>query len=257
MNNYILLYGDKKPEDNICIPFIFEKNEQIPLGWIEKDINNIKEIPEELSWLRNREELIRKPLFDLVIFIIKELDLDKDEKELSFITSFCDKLQDYTNGNSSDINSFLKYWDDELSEKKIAISDDVIGIRLLSIHKSKGLEYPVIILPYANWELYDIKGGKTELWLENKNQKEDIPAFYAKCKDLKSTIYKEEYQDEIMQQYVDNLNILYVALTRPKNALSIIGQLSEGKKGINIDNIDDVSKYIFSLLSNKGLLKED
>lgn len=223
----------------------------------EQDINNIKEIPEELSWLRNREELIRKPLFDLVIFIIKELDLDKDEKELSFITSFCDKLQDYTNGNSSDINSFLKYWDDELSEKKIAISDDVIGIRLLSIHKSKGLEYPVIILPYANWELYDIKGGKTELWLENKNQKEDIPAFYAKWKDLKDTIYKEEYQDEIMQQYVDNLNILYVALTRPKNALSIIGQLSEGKKGINIDNIDDVSKYIFSLLFEKGFFKEE
>ena len=216
-------------------------------------INKIKEVPEELSWLKDREKLIRKPLFDLVICIVKGLALEKEEKELSFITSFCDKLQDYTNGNTSDINSFLKYWDDELCEKKIAISDDVEGIRLLSIHKSKGLEYPVVIIPYANWELYDIKGFKTELWLENKTST-TIPAFFAKWGNLKNTIYNDEYTLEAMQQYVDNLNVLYVALTRPKNALSIIGQLKD--ENINIEKINDVSKFLFSLLFSKGMLKE-
>lgn len=216
---------------------------------------DIKKLPDELSWLKNRDSLISKPLFELVVYIIKNLGLDKDENELSFITSFCDKLQEYSNGNTPDINSFLNYWEEELKDKKITISDDYDGIRLITIHKAKGLEFPIVIIPYANWKF----NSDSDLWLERNQLEKTIPALYSKWSKLRNSLYIEEYQEESMQQYVDNINLLYVALTRPKHSLSIIGQLKEKKNEIDIDKLDDVSKLLYSVLKYKGLLetKED
>ena len=53
-----------------------------------QSIGSVNDIPEELSWLNNKESLLNKPLFELVVYIIKHLNIDKDETELSFITSF-------------------------------------------------------------------------------------------------------------------------------------------------------------------------
>ncbi len=212
-----------------------------------QSIGSVNEIPEELSWLNNREGLLNKPLFELVVYIIKHLNLDKDETELSFITSFCDKLQDYTSGNTSDISSFLKYWDEDLVDSKISINEDFDGIRIISVHKAKGLEYPIVILPFANWDLE----RSQELWLNQNKLNDKIPTLLASSLELKNSLYSEEYKEETMQQYVDNLNILYVALTRPKHGISIIGQLP--KK--DYAKISNVSHFLHNHLNNKQCLE--
>lgn len=219
-----------------------------------QSLSEVNQVPEELSWLKNRESLLNKPLFELVVFIIKHLDLDKDETELSFITSFCDKLQDYTSGNSSDINSFLKYWDEDLLETKISINEDYDGIRISSIHKSKGLEYPIVILPYANWSFT----SSEEIWLDENRLNDHIspeirnkiPTLFAASNKLENSLYPEVFQEEKMQQYVDNLNILYVALTRPKHGISIIGQLPKTS-----NTTTNVSHFLRDHLKNKGYLE--
>lgn len=224
-----------------------------------EDINQVKisEIEiDEISWLKNRDNLINKPLFDLVAFIIKNLKLDQDPNELGFITSFLDNVQEFGNNDGiGDINSFLTYWEEELMNKRIAISEQVEGIRVLTIHKAKGLEYPVVILPYANWELYETKGTRTTLWLENKLS--DTPNIcFSNLSSLKNSLYDVEYSNEVLQQYVDNLNLLYVALTRPKYAISIIGHIKSAKEEPNIFPIDNVTKFIYSALQSNKLLKE-
>jgi ATP-dependent exoDNAse (exonuclease V) beta subunit len=211
---------------------------------------------DELLWLKNRDNLLNKPLFDLIAFIIKQLKLDQDPNELGFITSFLDKVQEFGNEDGvGDITSFLIYWEEELMDKRIAISDQVEGIRVLTIHKAKGLEYPVVIVPYANWEFYDTRGTKTHLWLENKLS--DVPKVcYSNLSSLYNSLYDEDYSNEVLQQYVDNLNLLYVALTRPKYAISVIGHLKMSKEEPNITPIENVSQFIYSALHSHNLLKE-
>lgn len=212
-----------------------------------QSIDSAGAIPQELSWLSDRTSLLNKPLFDLVVFIIKNLGLDSDKTELNFISSFCDKLQDYTSGNNSDINSFLKYWDEDLNETKISINEDYDGIRITSIHKSKGLEYPIVILPYANWKLT----RNEEIWLEKNKLSKTIPTLYTSTSKLENSLYSQEYKEELMQAYVDNLNLLYVALTRPKHSISIIGQIP-----INIpEEISNISHFLYMHLENKNYLK--
>lgn len=215
-----------------------------------QDVNQSLKIPQELEWI-SKKEILRKPLFDLTVHIIKQLQLDKDEKELSFITSFLDQLQEYTKNNSSNLTAFLNYWEEDLQTKKIIINDDYEGIRLLSIHKSKGLEFPVVIIPYANWKF----SSETELWLNENKLDSTIPTLLSKNNSLNNSFYHQEYLDEQLQQYVDNLNLLYVALTRPKHSLSIIGQLNQNKDGIDLKHIDNISKFLYIAL-NKQLKEE-
>ncbi|MCK9322274.1 MAG: UvrD-helicase domain-containing protein, partial [Bacteroidales bacterium] len=215
-----------------------------------QDINQSLKIPQDLEWI-TKKEILRKPLFDLTVHIIKQLQIDKDANELSFITSFLDQVQEYTKNNSSNLSAFLNYWEEELQTKKIIINDDYQGIRLLSIHKSKGLEFPIVIIPYANWKF----SSETELWLNENKLDSTIPTLLSKNNSLNNSFYHQEYLDEHLQQYVDNLNLLYVALTRPKHSLSIIGQLNQNKDGIDLKHIDNISKYLYIAL-NKQLKEE-
>ncbi|NCC17862.1 MAG: hypothetical protein EOM29_02890 [Bacteroidia bacterium] len=215
-----------------------------------QDVNQSLKIPQELEWI-SKKEILRKPLFDLTVHIIKQLQIDKDANELSFITSFLDQVQEYTKNNSSNLTAFLNYWEEDLQTKKIIINDDYEGIRLLSIHKSKGLEFPVVIIPYANWKF----SSETELWLNENKLDSTIPTLLSKNYSLNNSFYHQEYLDEQLQQYVDNLNLLYVALTRPKHSLSIIGQLNQNKDGIDLKHIDNISKFLYIAL-NKQLKEE-
>ena len=160
-------------------------------------------------------------------------------------------MQEYTKNNSSNLSTFLTYWEEDLQTKKIIINDDYEGIRLLSIHKSKGLEFPVVIIPYANWKF----SSEAELWLKENKLDSTIPTLLSKNNSLKNSFYHQEYLDEQLQQYVDNLNLLYVALTRPKHSLSIIGQLNQNKDGIDLKHIDNISKFLYIAL-NKQLKEE-
>ena len=132
-------------------------------------------------------------------------------------------------------------------DSKISINEDFDGIRIISVHKAKGLEYPIVILPFANWDLE----RSQELWLNQNKLNDKIPTLLASSLELKNSLYSEEYKEETMQQYVDNLNILYVALTRPKHGISIIGQLP--KK--DYAKISNVSHFLHNHLNNKQCLE--
>ena len=73
-------------------------------------------------------------------------------KQTAYICTFYDCLSKYLTDNSSDITGFLKEWDNRIHEKSIH-SDGDGGIRFLTIHKSKGLEYDHVIMPYCDWQL--------------------------------------------------------------------------------------------------------
>lgn len=174
-------------------------------------------LPEEFG-----PHLLQMPLYDLTERLYAIFNLHNMEDQSGYLCAFFDQVINYANEKYSNIYGFLKEWDTTLCSKTIQCPD-VEGIRLISIHKSKGLEFDHVIIPFCDWklEMSDI------LWCEPTEEKFNrlpiAPIDYSQ-KGMKGTIYEKDYAAEHQQIVVDNLNLLYVAFTRAIKSLYVTGK---------------------------------
>ena len=164
------------------------------------------------------------PLYELAERLYAIFELERLNEQSAYVFAFYDQLASYVNENTADIDSFLAAWDESLCGKTIQ-SEETNGVRILSIHKSKGLEYNYVICPFCDWQLEKQSGNF--LWCQPKEEPfSDLPIApvdYSKNQML-GTIYEEDYLHEHLQNTVDNLNLLYVAFTRAKEGLYVFGK---------------------------------
>ena len=172
------------------------------------------------------EALLRLPLYELVEQLFIHFELNRFDDQSAYVCAFYDQLADYTADNGTDIDSFLHEWDENLCAKTIQ-SDELSGIRLISIHKSKGLEFDNVICPFCDWQLEKQSGNV--LWCRPTEAPFSdlplVPVDYSQ-KGMTGTIYEADYRHEHLQNVVDNLNLLYVAFTRAAQRLYVIGRRS-------------------------------
>ncbi len=163
--------------------------------------------------------------------------LNFDEIKNSYLQSFLEFVFNYTKGKESSLTNFLKLW--ERDKRKIAISlpKEYNAVKILTVHKSKGLQFPIVILPFADWS-----GKKTNMWIPTQDKK--IPNIFINSwsnlkeenKEISPIIEKEE--DNIK---LDDLNILYVATTRAVEKLFIITKQNNSKnKSKEKEGIDTI-----------------
>ena len=162
------------------------------------------------------------PLFEQVERYIQILDLSNKPDSISYIQAFQDLVFDYTQKKSSNINDFLQWWNLEGVTKSVQAGAMSDAVNVMTIHKSKGLDFPVVLVPFCEWPL---SSPNVEIkWLKNKiegltNTLPLLPIGLTKA--LNGTIFEEEYNKEKLNKKLDNINLLYVALTRPRNVLNI------------------------------------
>lgn len=173
----------------------------------------------------NRQENLEIPLLDLTERLFTEFRLGEVEDmkaQSAYVCAFYDKLNAFLADNSSDIEAFLQEWDANLHGKSIHC-DGTDGIRLLTIHKSKGLEYDHVIMPYCDWQLEK----SNTIWCtpqeEPYNELPLVPVDFS-AGQMKQSIYEPDYHHEHLQNMVDNLNLLYVAFTRAGHNLYVFGK---------------------------------
>lgn len=193
-------------------------------------------------------QLLQKPLFDIIEFIYDAFNIEEIHEQGAYICAFYDYVSDFIKNNSGNIDKFIKEWNENLHSKTIK-SDEINGIRLISIHKSKGLEFDNVIIPFCDWTL---ENRNTILWCNPKkkpfNQLPIVPVDYNKK--LLDTIYVDDYKNEFLQNTVDNLNLLYVAFTRACRNLFILGKKANSSKTtrnrseILNNNIEELSKIL-------------
>ena len=184
--------------------------------------NNLDEyLPE--AYIGHFDELLTLPLYELAEKIYSIFQLHLLEGQGAYLCAFYDHLANYVNENTTDIQSFLTEWDENLSKKTIQ-SDETNGIRLISIHKSKGLEFDHVIIPYCDWTLE--KYSDNIIWCKpNEAPFNDLPiAPIDYSPKMMGSIYEKEYLHEHLQNTVDNLNLLYVAFTRAAKSLYVVGK---------------------------------
>lgn len=184
---------------------------------------NCAEAEEEL--MNKREELLKMPLYELAEHLYKLLKLgetDEMKQQSAYICAFFDNLSSYLADNYSDIEGFLAEWDNSFKGKSIH-SDAIDGISLITIHKSKGLEFDHVIMPFCDWTLEKSNTIWCSPSIEPFNEMPLIPVDF-NAKQMKGSIYQADYYHEHLQNVVDNLNLLYVAFTRAEKNLFVYGK---------------------------------
>jgi len=174
----------------------------------------------------NTDRLQRLPLYELAEQLYVIFHLEKTTGQTAYLCAFYDQLATYINEETSDLPTFLSEWDETLCSKPIQ-SPEVNGIRIISIHKSKGLEFSHVILPFCDWRMEH----SDLLWCVPQqspfNQLPIAPIDYS-MKSMNGTIYQKDYEQEHQQVIIDNLNLLYVAFTRASKSLFVVGRRNAG-----------------------------
>ncbi len=172
-----------------------------------------------------RETLLQMPLFDLTERLFTEFkfgEIEEMKQQSAYVCAFYDQMNNYLADNSSDIESFLDEWDNTIHEKSIH-SDAINGIRLLTIHKSKGLEFDHVVMPFCDWTLEK----SNTIWCSPQETPYDelplVPVDFS-AKQMKGSLYEADYHHEHLQNVVDNLNLLYVAFTRASHSLFVLAK---------------------------------
>jgi len=209
-----------------------------------------KEIPSEFFQEDNKSRinsvLNELTVYELAEHIINIFELNKNADP--FLIGFLNELNNFTLENSGDINSFLEFWEINKNKLSINIPETGKGIKVMTIHKAKGLQSKVIIIPYANWD-FQTNNRKENFWASiDKEPFSEVPALFINMnKELSNSYLEEEYALYRTLGNIDNINLLYVAFTRPEKRLYI---------NVPIKYNTSIANKIFELISSSDVFNK-
>jgi len=195
-------------------------------------------------------DLLSFSLYETVETIIDRFGLKAKSEEVPYLIAFQDMIFEYEANNSNNISLFMEWWEKEKDKRVLATSEETDAVRILTIHKSKGLEFGYVILPFCSWELDAVRPVR-RIWCANREPGFDaleyVPLNYSSR--LADTIYREDYLDEHLKAYIDNLNLLYVALTRAKTELYIRPFTPRENKDGSV-SLSDMGAFIWQVIKD-------
>lgn len=206
-------------------------------------------LPPEFS--REKLTLRKLPLFELTENMIRIFDLGNQQGEIAYLQAFQDTVLDFSGRERSDINSFLDWWKLNETKKSIQVSDEVDAAQIVTIHKAKGLQFKYVIIPFCSWNV-DHDGARSPmLWVKSTDSLFTgagfVPVKYSST--LKDTFFKSDYQQEKVKSALDNLNLLYVALTRAEKGMIILAPASKSNS-----SGESVSKWLMQAIGQLPFL---
>lgn len=204
-----------------------------------------------------------RSLIDLAEYFLRALKCQTGDgwrNEVPHIQSFMDAIQDYVSTRDNSLHNFLKYWEDK--DPSISSPSSGDAVRVMTVHKSKGLAFPYVILPYAEkigfyksgkmWCAPQLEGTRLEGVAEGTY---DVMLSEASC----LTHFNRHYTRESFLQLVDNMNILYVALTRAEKGMHIIANVPGKSRRENIESgiydFKNFAELIYWFVSSSGILE--
>ncbi len=183
------------------------------------------------------EEDRLKNLADHCLNIIKALHMTDEAHQ--YVRFFLDEVNEFLVTRGPNISAFLEYWDYRKEKASLIIPDSTNAVKIMTIHASKGLEFPVVIIPYCNWPVYRM----AQTWVHVDQKEVQLPVGVIKHnKQAENSGFGEQIEKEKQEQLLDNLNLLYVGLTRAVNRMHLICNKSSGQKAPLVS--DWIGKYI-------------
>lgn len=190
----------------------------------------------------NSSELSMGRLADLTQQLIRAFKLNDDDPFLQF---FLDEILLYSSRYGNSIGDFLVWWEGVRHKKSIVYPESMDAVHIMTIHKSKGLQFPVVILADASGKM---KTQKNYFWVPlNKKDLPQLNIGILPCnKQVEQTEFASLYKKETEQSFLDMLNLLYVGTTRPEDALYILSEEPDNEPTEN----NSVTALLVSYLRN-------
>lgn len=188
-------------------------------------------------------------LIDLTEEIIRTFKLN--EQNDPFLHFFMDAVLKFSNAKKENsLVDFSDWWEDKKSSLSLIVSEGIDAVKVMTIHKSKGLQFPVVIFPYANQKIRLIKDLQ---WISlNDPYLPELPvALVPLNESLKGTEFGHVYEREMNQKILDLINILYVVMTRPEERLYVISERDD--KTLKESKITSIHGLFTRFIENKEM----
>lgn len=245
---YFLHYVAEKIQDKLAV------HDFISLGMEHKKESEFE------SWLTNFDislsfqDIRKKSLYESVETIISKFLNSQNGN--AYVQYFLDIVLERDVRNQAGISDFLNFWDKNAEKFSIPSPEGKNAVRIMTIHKSKGLEFPVVIMPFAD-EDYS-RSPKNKLWIDTEIDDFGLPKVLvdnSKAVEGFGAIAKTVYTQKTQEELLDNINVLYVALTRAGEQLYVISQLVKPKK--DGEYPDNMASFFIKYLINKTEFEEN
>ncbi|MCY4781058.1 UvrD-helicase domain-containing protein [Sphingobacterium sp. UT-1RO-CII-1] len=188
-----------------------------PNEWLNFKSNRINDLSALLpaDLLMQWSELQRSPLIHLIEQLIEIYGLQqKNNIHLPYILAFKDMVSNFSTQGDRGLNQFIQYWEEDGHKASLPASTHIDAIEVTTIHKSKGLAYDVVMIPFCSWTLDSMLNG--DFWIDTTDspfaQLGKIPIKYNST--VGQSIFYKQYFEEMLFNYMDSLNTFYVATTR-------------------------------------------
>ena len=155
--------------------------------------------------------------------IVMEYDLRQDRLQTAYLQAIHEQIIAFCASRIADISLFLTWWDEQGSARSLSVERNEQAVEILTIHKAKGLENRAVLIPYCSWQLEPKSGGVQNIvWAEAQGETAEVGRFPVRFKkDMAESDFSEEFHRETLYSHIDNINLLYVALTRAAESLHL------------------------------------
>ena len=211
------------------------------LNLTNKSLSTLAEVlPPALC--ENWQSWLQLPLPELVEILIESYGLKTLTANLPYLLAFRDLTASAGKLGEKGIIAFLTWWEEDGVKKSLPSPEGADAIQIITIHKSKGLAFRAVFVPFCNWEIK----GKTNgtFWVSSAetaySELRGIPLKYNEA--LADSAIAKAYYEELLYNNMDALNMLYVATTRSKDYLYIA---TMAKKELKLSNMGDVINLTF------------
>jgi len=232
--------------------FEYAQLNQINLeGRHTKDLQDLTRLLFDDDRKREWGYLVKLSLPEIIEGAIRVFKLGDSPDSVPYLNAFMDVAMDYTRSHSSDIHAFIDWWEEEGMDTSLEGDDQGDAIKVMTIHKSKGLQFGYVLIPYASWTFDHGSNKGPILWCNTMAPYNDIPVVPVKYgPKMGESLFASEYFEEKLDSYVDNLNLLYVAFTRAEDGLFAYGPANDTSMNMvaglmqNVFSMDHTSKPV-------------
>jgi ATP-dependent exoDNAse (exonuclease V) beta subunit len=191
------------------------------------------------AFAKSKTWLKKLPLFELTETLIEIFKIGDEKGELTYLQAFQDLVLEFYSRERNDLGAFLEWWETNKNKKSLQVSGEVNAVQILTVHRSKGLQFKYVLIPFCSWNMDHDFYKEPLLWVKSEKPPFQnagyLPIKYGSK--LEKSYFHSYYEEELIRVYLDNLNLLYVACTRAENGLFITAP-NPGKR-------ETVAKLIF------------